>query len=173
MKIKRAILMLTIVSLLVAITAFGAKPPKGEPGVPTKPTVDILSLPDIVIDWETGTATSAVKWSVDIEGTVSFDDGPDLDGDGDGENEDPEVLDFEVSFGTSDRTDDRPMIETDLTITVEQLADAVEEALGLTVDLLLVTASGTGCTAKVKGLNPGKGTQQNNDFSDPSEPFDL
>ena len=81
---KRIILAGMVISLIMAVYASAVKPPKGVPGQPTKPTITKLADPNrIFIDWSTGTATSAVKWTVDIEGTISFDDGG-LDGDGDG-----------------------------------------------------------------------------------------
>ncbi len=164
---KKLTLSLALVCLLV-VPAMAVKPDVAVTGEPNQPEVNVAD-PYIVIDWEVGTATTAIKWSVDIEGTVIFNDGDDVDTDGDGDPNDPEVMDFEVSFGTSDRTDGGGMIETDLTITFEQLFDAIEEALGVDVDIILVTDA----TAKVKGLNPTKKKRSNSAFSEPSAPFSV
>ncbi len=164
---KKLILSLALICLL-SVPAMAVKPDVAVIGEPNKPVVNVAD-PNISIDWEVGTATTAIKWSVDIEGTVTFNDGNDVDTDGDGDPNDPEVMDFKVSFGTSDRTDDKDMAETDLTITIEQLLDAIEDALGVEVDIISVTDA----TAKVKGLNPTKKKHSNSDFSEPSDPFSI
>ena len=132
---KARMTVLIMVLLLLSLPAMAAKPDVAVIGEPNKPVVSVAD-PDISIDWEVGTATTAIKWSIDIEGTVTFDDGNDIDSDGDGDSNDPEVMDVGVSFGTSDRTDGRDMIETDLTITFEQLFDAIDAALGVDVDII-------------------------------------
>jgi len=163
MKIKRAILMLTAISLLVTITTFG----KGQGSlaaptissiIETTATIDGIPGVDVVkIDWND--ITGAVKYSVDIEGVVTYNTGGD----------DLE-LEVEFSFGTSDRLDGYEMGQSDLNIPVLDIAAAVEAALldagvdlgTLTADVVLVS------TAKVKALGPGNGNgRQNNPFSPP------
>jgi hypothetical protein len=116
---------------------------------------------DDPIELEWNPVADAAKYSVDIEGLVTYwttilvDD---------------EEVPFEaqaevgVSFGTSDRTDGLEMSEPSLTISIEALADAIADALGVDAgDLVSLDGS-----AKVKALDPGKGKgPQNNPFSDP------
>ena len=161
---KKAILLLVIVSL-VAIPAFGKG--MGDVPKPGQPTVAVNG--DVVIDWEpmaipTDPGTTAVKWSVDIEGTATYSDGV---------APDPNTIDdIEVSLGTSDYPDSvGGMIESKLTIAKDDLMDliaaAIAEQLGLLPeDITLDSFEGM---VKVKGLDPGKGKgRQNNEFSDPS-----
>jgi hypothetical protein len=161
---KKTILLLIIVSL-IAVPAFGKG--KGIVPKPGQPTVDVNG--DVVIDWEPTTIptdpnTTAVKWSVDIEGTATYSDGV---------APDPNTIDdIEVSLGTSDYPDAvGGMIESKLTIDKDELMDliaaAIAEQLGLLPeDITLDSFEGM---VKVKGLDPGKGKgRQNNEFSDPS-----
>lgn len=100
----------------------------------------------------------AVKYSVDIEGTATYEAIVD------------EVLvqltaDVEVSFGTSDRTDGLGMDVPSLTITFEELAAAIAAELGIDPSALVSLDE---ASAKVKALDPGKDKgPQNNPFSDP------
>ncbi len=108
----------------------------------------------IVLDWND--VPGAVKYSVDIEGTVAYTD-PNL-----GEV----TADVEVSFGTSDRTDGGLMGDSNLTITIDEFAAALVAALG--VDPAEITLGSFNGSAEVKALDPGKGKgRQNNPFSDP------
>jgi hypothetical protein len=104
---------------------------------------------DVYFDWDD--VAEAVKYSVDVEVMV------DLDGDGT-----PEIV--ELSFGTSDRTDDGLMEDSDLYV---PLTDFVYDLDGDGIDDQLSDLAATG---KVKALAPGKGKgRQNNPFSIPCD----
>ncbi len=106
----------------------------------------------VVLDWND--VAGAVKYSVDIEGTVAYTD-PNL-----GEL----TATVEVSFGTSDRTDGGLMGDSNLTITIDEFAAALAAELGIDPSAL-VSFEGS---AEVKALDPGKGKgPRNNPFSDP------
>ncbi len=142
MKVKRVMLILTMV---LAVSVIAAPLP-----APENLTVDV-SPTELSLDWDD--VEEAVKYSVDIEGTVVY-----LD------SEDQEVeADIELSFGTSDRTDGGAMGDSDLTILIDDLADAIASELGISVDDLVWLEA----EAKVKALAPGKNKgRQNNPFSD-------
>ena len=167
MKIKRAILLLAVVSLLITIPTFGAK----EYGDLDPPDIWIAWLTygvDTGVDWDD--VIGAVKYSVDIEGLAIFNDGDLVDGDGDGDPLDPEILEVGVSFGTSDRTDGGEMGDSDLTITLDELAAAIAAELGIPVEDVLALDE---TVYKVKALAPGKDKgRQNNEF-DSIEPLWL
>jgi hypothetical protein len=145
MKVKRVMLILTMV---LAVSVIAAALP-----APINLTVDV-SPAELALDWDD--VQDAEKYSVDIEGIVTY-----LD------SEDQEVeADIELSFGTSDRTDGGAMGDSDLTILIEDIADAIALELGISVDDLLWLEA----EAKVKALAPGKNKgRQNNPFSDPEE----
>ena len=173
---KRTILMLTVVSLLVAIPVIAKNNLPGDLDKPVWAAVDPIVIDTdeytIAFDWDP--VDYAVKYSVDIKGLVVY---VDIDGD-EGE---PALLAevVEVSFGTSDRTDDGEMGDSDLTITFDELAAAIADELGLVEgDLVLGLTDpseldpedpelGEAC-AKVKGLDPTRPSKkrQNNLFSD-------
>lgn len=142
MKVKRVMLILIMV-LAVSVIAAPLLAPENL-------TVDV-SPTELALDWVD--VEEAVKYSVDIEGTVVY-----LD------SEDQEVeADIELSFGTSDRTDGGAMGDSDLTILIDDLADAIASELGISVDDLVWLEA----EAKVKALAPGKNKgRQNNPFSD-------
>ena len=142
MKVKRVMLILTMV---LAVSVIAAPLP-----APENLTVDV-SPTELALDWDD--VEEAVKYSVDIEGTVVY-----LD------SEDQEVeADIELSFGTSDRTDGGAMGDSDLTILIDDLADAIASELGISVDDLVWLEA----EAKIKALAPGKNKgRQNNPFSD-------
>jgi hypothetical protein len=119
--------------------------------VPTGLSV-LVGTDDIALDWDD--VAGAAKYSVDIEGAVTYTDA-----------ELGEITtDVEVSFGTSDRTDGGDMIDSDLTILIDELAAAIAAQLGVDPSAL-VSLDGS---AKVKALDPGKDKgPQNNPFSDP------
>ena len=167
MKIKRTILLLTVVSLLVAVPTFGLK----EYGDLDPPILTLVwSNPS---ESETGFGwifvPGAVKYSVDIEGVATYDlynySGID-----------PVLIEagataeVEVSFGTSDRTDDGEMGDPDLTITHEEFAAAIAAELGIPVVDVISLAEDW--AVKVKALAPGKDKgRQNNEFSNSIYPF--
>jgi hypothetical protein len=99
----------------------------------------------VYFDWED--VADAVKYSVDVEVPV------DLDGDGT-----PDMI-VELSFGTSDRTDDGLMEDSNLYVPL------TEFVYDLDGDGIADPLSGL-ATGKVKALAPGKGKgRQNNPFS--------
>jgi hypothetical protein len=125
----------------------------------------VVGATDVALDWDD--VLGATKYSVDLEGTVTFDyfDGTSL-------IEDAE-LDVELSFGTSDRTDGGLMGDSDLSIAKGDLELAlilaIQDALGLPPENL-VALDGFDGEAKVKALDAGNGKgKQNNPFSDPAE----
>jgi hypothetical protein len=178
---KRTILMLTVVSLLVAIPALAKNNVPGDVPAPTWAVVD-PAVPvdfvngDIVFDWTD--AAGAEKYSLCIEGVLEV-DYTDDNGTPDIPEDDTEYLDveveFSVCFGTSDRTDGGEMGDSDLAIPVEEFFVALEAAaeaaaldqLGISLDdaddVELIAL-----TAKVKGLDPHDKNdmkRQNNLFS--------
>ncbi len=126
---------------------------------PTGLTVTVGAT-DIVLDWED--VLGAVKYSVDIEGTVTYLATVLVDG---VETQVETTSEVEVSFGTSDRTDGGLMGDSNLTITIDEFAAAVAAALGVDPSALISFEG----SAEVKALDPGKGKgPQNNPFSDPA-----
>ncbi|MHC4647948.1 MAG: hypothetical protein ACYTBJ_21000 [Planctomycetota bacterium] len=122
---------------------------------------------ELFLDWTD--VPGAKKYSVDIEGTVTYFD----------PNSQTRIsVEVELSFGTSDRTDGGSMKDSDLTIYASELDYAVVYALfehGVDPMILrrLTTWQLVG-RAKVKALNPGKGSgRQNHPFSEWSEEFEV
>lgn len=154
----RSILLLAAVSLFGVVAAFGALP------APTNLTVNAAGDP-IVLDWDD--VVGAAKYSVDLEGTVTFDYATDA-----GLVEDQELV-VKVSFGTSARTDGGLMGDSYLNIAktdLEQaLVKAIQAALPLEPIYIVVVDEFEGA-AKVKALSPGKGSgAQSNPFSEPAD----
>jgi hypothetical protein len=149
MDTKRICTVLMVASLLTPAVALAELP------APENFTVDTVSIPGaLVFDWDN--VEGAVKYSVDVEGTVTYWD---------------ELLLAEaqaevgLSFGTSDRTDGGLMGDSNLTVAVEDIAAAIAAQLGILPEDVM---SLDGCAA-VKALAPGKGAgSQNNPFSEPS-----
>jgi hypothetical protein len=126
----------------------------------------VVGVNTVDFDWDP--VTGAVKYSVDLEGMVTFDYV-----DGNGILQTDQTLVVELSFGTSDRTDGRAMGDSDLTITKADLElaliSAIQDALALPPGNLVAVSEFDG-DAKVKALDPGKNKgRQNNPFSDPEE----
>lgn len=146
----KSIIMITVLSLIMTIPTFGAKE-YGDLPAP-QITVAVLSYGlDTSLYWEA--VIGAEKYSVDIEGLAIFNDGDLVDGDGDGEPLDPEMLEVTVSFSTTD---------TSLTVTLEELAEAIAAELGIPVEDVLALDE---TVYKVKALAPGNGKgRQNNEF---------
>ena len=113
----------------------------------------VVGVDAVSLDWDD--VTDAVKYSVDIEGAVTYWDAILVA---------EATVPVEVSFGTSDRTDGGVMGDSHLTITIDDLAAAIAAELGvLPADLTSLDG-----IAKVKALDPGKDKgRQNNPFSDP------
>jgi len=147
MKAKRVILMLTVVSLIVAIPVFALPAPTG--------LLVNVGVDAVECDWDD--VIGAAKYSVDIEGDVTIDG---VIG----------TVPVEVSFGTSDRAEG-DMADSDLDIPIDDLAAAIAAELGVAVEDLI---SLDDAYAKVKALNPGKGNgKQKNPFSDLAGPFSV
>lgn len=116
---------------------------------PTGVTCEVVD-DTIAADWDD--VDGAVKYSVDVVAAY------DIDGDG----EPDEIAEF--SFGTSDRTDDGEIGDSDLTIALADLVvgvdsdgDGVEDTFFDPVAAML----------KVKALDPGRGRgPQNHPFSE-------
>jgi hypothetical protein len=170
MKIKRAILLLTVISL-VAVPVL-AKPP-GALGPPdllsiVQTTATIDEVPDVdvfLLDWTD--VVGADKYSVDITALAICDTGA-VD-----ELVDPILIEIELSasFGTSDRLDGGVMSDSYLNIPVSDV-EALAADLDYLLDLLLyygiiVDVESVEISAKVKALDPSvKPTKrQNNPFS--------
>jgi len=157
MKTRSTLVALAAVSLLMATPVLAALP------APAGLTVTV-NANDVAFNWDD--VTGAKKYSVDLEGTVTFDYV-----DGTGALIEDATLDVELSFGTSDRTDGGEIGDSDLTIAKADLElaliSAIQDALALPPTNLVAVGDFDG-EAKVKALNPGKGNgKQNNPFSDP------
>lgn len=147
MNTRRICTVLMVVSLLTPAVVLAELP------APTNLIVTV-GADSMFLDWDD--VVGAAKYSVDLEGTVTYWD---------------ELLlaeaqaEVELSFGTSDRTDGGEMSDSDLTIAIDDIAAEIAAQLGvLPEDLISVD----GCVA-VKALNPGKGNgSQDNPFSAPS-----
>jgi len=147
MKIKRVILMLTVVSLLLSITAFAAK----EPGaVPAPGNLSVVVVGDTTVHCEWDEVTQAVKYSVDVEGEVTY---------WMLISEDPDVYEeatAEITIECGSTT------ELEMDIGIDELAEAAALELGVPVEDL-ISFDGV---VKVKGLDPGKDKgRQNNLFA--------
>ena len=112
----------------------------------------VVGVDAVSLEWDDN-VIEAVKYSVDIEGMVTYN----LLG--------AEATAFvEVSFGTSDRTDGGEMGDSNLAIAIDDLAAAIAAELGVLPEDV-VSLDGI---AKVKALDPGKDKgRQNTPFSDP------
>jgi len=168
---KRTILMLTVVSLMVAIPVLAKNNVPGDVPDPTWAVADPVDFvdDDIVFDWTD--VAEAEKYSLCIEGLLEVDYTIDT----------TEYLDVEVEFsfcyGTSDRTDGGEMGDSDLAIPTEEFFTAMEAAAEAAVlDQLGISLDDAddvelmALTAKVKGLDPQDkedSKRQNNLFSDP------
>jgi len=177
MKIKRAILLLTVV-LLVAVPVM-AKKPAGSLGPPTllsivqtTATIDEVDDVDVfLLDW---TDVTGDKYSVDVTAMAVADTGL-LD-----DEENPILVEIEMSasFGTSDRLDGGDMGDSNLNIPVADI-EALVAALQAYIDYLIgegeiVSADPIEVTAKVKALDPSvKPTKRQNNLFSNSLPIVL
>ena len=138
---KKAILFSLVVGMILMFASLAMA--KKEPGIVPPPENLTCNVNSGVVAFDWNDVTAAVKYSLDVDVEV--------DSDGDGEND----MTVEFSFST---------VESFLNI---QFADFVYDIDG---DGSLDQLTGP-ATAKVKGLDPGKG-RQNNLFSSPCD-FDL
>jgi hypothetical protein len=183
---KRAILMLTVVSLLVAIPVLARNNVPGDVSVPTDLTltsIDPGDPPDtpatVTFDWLAGDdAKPAEKYSLDIYGMIVFDY---VDDKGTPETDDDELIEdveieWSASFGTGDYNPDN-MSDPTITIPLEDVhvaifADILETLIEMEIDVLAVDGESVEITemfAKVKGLDPSDKNpkkRQNNTFSE-------
>jgi len=149
MKTRRFSIILASVCLVMPAVLLAALP------APTGLIVNVdTGAGTVAFDWDD--VLDAAKYSVDVEGTVTYWDAILLA---------EATAQVEVSFGTSDRTDGGDMADSNLTITIDDLAAAIAAELGiLPEDVISLDGS-----AAVKALNPGKGAgSQNNPFSAPA-----
>ena len=181
---KKTILMLTVVSLLVAIPVLAKNNFPGDVSQPTNLEFEISEPPEtITFTWEPGDGGKvAEKYSLDIYGVIVFDY---VDDKGTPETGDDELIeDVEVewsaSFGTGDYNSDN-MSDPTITIPLDDvhnavIADLLETLTEMEIEALDVDEESVEITemfAKVKGLDPSDKEQkkrQNNLFS---EPVDL
>ncbi len=155
MNAKKVCAIVAFVGLVMPVAAMASLP------APENLTVDVNSVTGtMVLDWND--VEGAVKYSVDLEGVVTYWATTLVDGN--------EVVaeanaPVEISFGTSDRTDGGLMGDSNLTLTFDEIKAAIAAELGvLPEDLIQIDGS-----VKVKALAPGKGAgPQNNPFSEPS-----
>ena len=122
---------------------------------PTKPTVLVTNDRGVDFDWEAGSATSAVKWSVAIEGVVMYK--------------------IKGSMGFNTAGHNPPASDTELRLQWSDIIGAIKVAAAKTLgvkpeDIDQPKFKGT---ARVMGLGPGNNSSQNSGFSDPSEPFTI
>jgi hypothetical protein len=155
MNAKKVCAIVAVVGLVMPVAAMASLP------APENLTVDVNSVTGtMVLDWND--VDGAVKYSVDMEGTVTYLATTLVDG-----NEVVTEVNapVEISFGTSDRTDGGLMGDSNLTLTFDEIKAAIAAELGvLPEDLIQIDGS-----VKVKALNPGKGAgPQDNPFSEPS-----
>jgi len=129
---------------------------------PTKPTVLVTNDRGVDLDWEAGSAASAVKWSVAIEGVVMCR----ING----------SMNFtEVKLGFNTAGHNPQASDTKLRLQWSDIIGAIKVAAAKTLgvkpeDIDQPKFKGT---ARVMGLGPGNNSSQNSGFSDPSEPFTI
>ncbi|MHC4983528.1 MAG: hypothetical protein ACYTF6_10255 [Planctomycetota bacterium] len=136
---------------------------------PGQPTVTVNPGTSVVFSWAPPPTEQPVKYSVDVEGTVSYsytDPGTGMPVDGE--------TTVEASFGTSDYNPE-DMDATEMTVPWADFIGAIVDALadqGVPVAGLIEFE--LDATAKVKGLDPGKDKgNQKNPWSPDSLPFTV
>ncbi len=152
MNAKKVCAILTVVMPVVALASLPA---------PTNLTVDTTTTAGTVLfDWDD--VVGAVKYSLDLEGTVTYWTTVLID---EVETQVEATAEVELSFGTSDRTDGGLMGDSNLSLTIDEIQAAIAAELGVAVEDLIQIDG----LVKVKALAPGKGAgPQNNPFSEPS-----
>ncbi len=129
---------------------------------PTKPTVLVTNDRGVDFDWEAGSATSAVKWSVVIEGVVMCK----IKGN----------MNFtEVKLGFNTANHNSQAYDTELRLQWSDIIGAIKVAAAKTLgvkpkDIDQPEFKGT---ARVMGQGPGSNSSGNSEFSVPSEPFTI
>ncbi len=155
--ITKKTITLTILSLLLTCSAsvlYAADKP-------TKPTVLVTNDRDVVFDWEAGSATSAVKWSVAIEGVVMCKI-----------NGNTNFTEVKLGFNTAGYSGQA--FDTKLSLQWSDIIGAIKVAAAkaLNVQPADIDQPEFKGTARVMGQGPGSNSQ-NTAFSDPSEPFTI
>jgi len=129
---------------------------------PTKPTVLVTNDRGVDFDWEAGSATTAVKWSVVIEGVVMCK----IKG----------SMNFtEVKLGFNTANHNPQAYDTELRLQWSDIIGAIKVAAAKTLgvkpeDIDQPEFKGT---ARVMGQGPGSSSSGNSGFSAPSEPFTI
>ena len=129
---------------------------------PTKPTVLVTNDRGVDFDWEAGSAASAVKWSVVIEGVVMCK----IKG----------SMNFtEVKLGFNTTSHNPQASDTKLRLQWSDIIGAIKVAAAKTLgvkpkDIDQPEFKGT---ARVMGQGPGSNSSGNSGFSAPSEPFTI
>jgi len=175
---KRTILMLTVVSLLVAIPVLAKSEKPGDVPAPTWTTgSDPVTDPEPfiengVVTFNWNAVAEAEKYSVDVYGIVLV-SGTIGEGTPDEELVEGVEVEWSVSFGTSDYNPDN-MSDPTISIPTDEANAAVEDAIAAAIaeaGITLVTdVEDYAVYAKVKGLDPhaqGGKKRQDNVFSDP------
>jgi hypothetical protein len=153
MNAKKICAILIVVGLVMPVAALASLP--APENLTVAPTDDSLFF-----DWND--VPDAVKYSLDIEGTVTYWATVIVD---EVETQVETTVEVGVSFGTSDRTDGGLMGDSNLMLAIDDIIAAIAAELGVDVEDLISIEDPT---AKVKALSPGKGQgSQNNPFSDP------
>ena len=129
---------------------------------PTKPTVLVTNDQYVDFDWEAGSAATAVKWSVVIEGVVMYK----IKG----------SMNFtEVKLGFNTASHNAQVSDTELRLEWSDIIGAIKVAVAKNLgvrpkDIDQPKFKGT---ARVMGQAPGNSNSQNSEFSDPSETFTI
>ena len=146
---------LTILSLVLTFSAsvlYAAEKP-------TKPTVLVTHDRGVDFDWEAGSAATAVKWSVVIEGVVMCK----IKG----------SMNFtEVKLGFNTAGHNGQAFDTKLKLQWSDIIGAIKGAAAKALEVRPeeIDQPEFKGTARVMGHGPGSNSQ-NGAFSDPSEPF--
>lgn len=129
---------------------------------PTKPTVLVTNDRSVDFDWEAGSAATAVKWSVVIEGVVMC--------------KIKDSMNFtEVKLGFNTASHNGQASDTELRLQWSDIIGAIKVAAAKTLDVKPedIDQPEFKGTARVMGQGPGNSSSQNSSFSDPSEPFTI
>ncbi len=128
---------------------------------PTKPTVLVTHDRGVDFDWEAGSAATAVKWSVVIEGVVMCK----IKG----------SMNFtEVKLGFNTASHNGQAFDTKLKLQWSDIIGAIKVAAAKALEVRPeeIDQPEFKGTARVMGQGSGRNSQ-NGAFSDPSEPFTI
>ena len=149
---KKTLIIGLTLTMVLAFSSFAMA--KKDPQFTCPPpnlTIDTADPSEVCFDWDWDCPGTPIKYSVDVELLVG------------GEDWDDPLADIqELSFGTSDRTDEEPFDATFLCVPIEAFqyldGDSYEPFFG-------------DASAKVKALGKGPDFRQNNAFSAYTEFF--